>query len=585
MSIIKAIVSFFLLISVTTLFASESQSPDVLKEIYHEILSKQAPDKQLDNAAYSLSYGNELSSDFFIPFPSSHLWGMPPEDYAAYPYNKEATDFGLPDCTSTKECINGTTCVLLNAFDDGSAQQHSKKCVGMADPNLDRIYNAMVKAEHFVDITVFTFPDGRFKATLTNAIAKLAHKNKLIIVRLFVGFYGPPIPKHLVPQKYPSKTELSVIREEMTKRFIQDITSKMKSKPYSGVTVYVAGVSSCNPNLMKVFLEKSKSKVLSIAYNHSKIIDVDGQLMLTGGVNMDTASYLAERPVMDFMAEIAGPTAAYAIHFTNFLWSYVDKNLKDNNLISEYRYDKGKISSLMTPPQLSAKPLQKEGGVEILGIGKSGACILQDGTKEDASNLAFYLLLKSAKHSIYIAQQSLDSVFYMWPSSVNNEEKHSNYMKAIASLLLKGGDVYVTTSPYDSSIIKFFEYYPSLASNEMIWNKIKGYVVHNEENKPITPSQVEKILCDHLHIGHPAFSDTSDVWPDGHQLYQHYKFIMVDERFFYVGSQNFYPDALQDYGVIIDSKKASLIVKKAFWDPYWKYVSHYEFHAQACKTT
>ena len=98
----------------------------------------------------------------------------------------------------------------------------------------------------------------------------------------------------------------------------------------------------------------------------------------------------------------------------------------------------------------------------------------------------------------------------------------------------------------------------------------------------LTKKQINTLLCKNLHIGYTAFNNFNAVWPDKSKVYQHYKFIMVDERFFYVGSQNFYPDALQNYGFIIDSKKASNQIKQDFWDKYWAYVKQDEYHAPTC---
>ncbi|PRP61229.1 PLD-like domain protein, partial [Bacillus halotolerans] len=65
-------------------------------------------------------------------------------------------------------------------------------CNGYADQKLDRIYNAIVHAERFVDITTLeSWPDLKFRSTLRNALTVLAKTGKKITVRMLAGVYQP----------------------------------------------------------------------------------------------------------------------------------------------------------------------------------------------------------------------------------------------------------------------------------------------------------------------------------------------------------------------------------------------------------
>lgn len=567
---------------ISNAIASNDDSTDILNEIYQKIVTTQDLNHNSDHVFYSLTYGNKLPPDFLIQFPTPQIWGLNPSAYAAYPYHEDTTGFDLPTCNVDKDCIDRTKCMHLRAFEDGTDTSNVKKCVGMADSNLDYIYNTIIKANKFVDITVFNFPDGRFLSTLTNAFTYLASKKKTITIRVFVGYpgpdklYKPPLKSKVI------KADIYNAINQNTKRFISALTLKMKAKSSSQISLYVAGVYTCQGSPTQAYLQQSPSQIMSIVFNHSKLIDVDGNAVLTGGVNMDTKSYLAKDPVFDLMMKIEGPSAAETLNFTNLLWRYVDVNREHSMFVSAYQFKNNSITSAVSTPVLTASAQQKDGDIEILAVGKSGGCIAGAKKTQFASNLAIELLLKQSTKSIYIAQQSLNSAFNMWPTSKDNKEKNTNYMQALASLILNGGSVFIVTSPYENNVLDFFEYYPSLASREMLWNKIKEETINESARSSLTKKQINALLCMNLHIGYAAFSNFKAVWPDKSKVYQHYKFIMVDDRFFYVGSQNFYPDALQNYGFIIDSKKASNQIKQDFWDKYWAYVKQDEYHAPQC---
>jgi hypothetical protein len=48
---------------------------------------------------------------------------------------------------------------------------------------------------------------------------------------------------------------------------------------------------------------------------------------------------------------------------------------------------------------------------------------------------------------------------------------------------------------------------------------------------------------------------------------------MVDDRTFYIGSDNMYPVNLQEYGYIVDDPKAAAELIAAYWTPLWEWSS------------
>jgi hypothetical protein len=48
---------------------------------------------------------------------------------------------------------------------------------------------------------------------------------------------------------------------------------------------------------------------------------------------------------------------------------------------------------------------------------------------------------------------------------------------------------------------------------------------------------------------------------------------MVDERAFYIGSDNFYPVNLQEFGMMIEDRAAAQKLKQTYWEPLWRWSS------------
>jgi hypothetical protein len=46
---------------------------------------------------------------------------------------------------------------------------------------------------------------------------------------------------------------------------------------------------------------------------------------------------------------------------------------------------------------------------------------------------------------------------------------------------------------------------------------------------------------------------------------------MVDDRLFYIGSDNVYPVNLQEFGYIVDDRRAAAEVLEAYWNTLWQW--------------
>jgi hypothetical protein len=78
------------------------------------------------------------------------------------------------------------------------------------------------------------------------------------------------------------------------------------------------------------------------------------------------------------------------------------------------------------------------------------------------------------------------------------------------------------------------------------------------------------MLCSRVHLAPLRFGPDS-TWPGGKTFANHSKFWMVDDRAFYIGSDNFYPVDLQEFGYIIDDHRAAADLLDAYWNPVWQW--------------
>src|SRR5258708_21088194 len=80
------------------------------------------------------------------------------------------------------------------------------------------------------------------------------------------------------------------------------------------------------------------------------------------------------------------------------------------------------------------------------------------------------------------------------------------------------------------------------------------------------PDPINAVLCSHVHLAPLRFGPDA-TWPGGKTFANHAKLWMVDDRVFYVGSDNLYPVNLQEFGYIVDAQKAAPPLLDASWTP------------------
>jgi phosphatidylserine/phosphatidylglycerophosphate/cardiolipin synthase-like enzyme len=531
---------------VTLMRERHIEPPDVasnipLLEQLMEELAKSDRIGTYKGVTYDLTYGNRLGRGWIVQTPDD--WGRSAADHTVYPLDcKECDqDVLLPSCSSDADCPGGGTC---NAIWPKSANQARRKvCFGHSDSLLSTFFNLITSAQHTVDINLLQpAPDARFLGTLRAAIGELAGSGRPVSVRILIGQYPP------------DNVDVTA--------FLAQLTPEAREVTKSRLRISVAAMRSCT----------SFDDCDSFSWNHSKIVAVDGREALVGGHNMWSQDYLIGDPVHDLSLRISGPAAASASSFADRLWEYVCANLNQNKAISLASFTRGgSLSAGDCPPTAGRHNFPVKGGMPVMAVGRLAAGITTDFANH--SDLARDLMLGSARHSILISQQDLGFDFgrsdTLFPESS---------LERLVGFLMRGyGDVYIVLSnegavgnsgsSYSNGVplTTFAKHF-----RDMVQSRFDARDPSSRYQIRTGPDPVNALLCEHVHLA-PFRFGPDEKWPDRQPFGTHAKFWMIDDRAFYVGSDNMYPVNLQEFGYIVDDRKAAAEIRDSYWAPLWQW--------------
>jgi hypothetical protein len=176
------------------------------------------------------------------------------------------------------------------------------------------------------------------------------------------------------------------------------------------------------------------------------------------------------------------------------------------------------------------------------------------------SDLARNLMMGAARKSIRIVQQDIAFTYgradTLYPEST---------LETLADFLMQqDGDVYIVLSNLESTA-KVGGVYSNGVSLETLTRKIMDVT---RKRYPQDETGLIEKLCHRLHVA-PLRFGPDQKWPDGRTFANHAKFWMVDDRYFYIGSDNMYPVDLQEYGYFVDCRPAAAEMLKNYWNQLW----------------
>ena len=472
--------------------------------------------------SWGVSSDNAFPEDFLQQIPPPDSWGK--SNLANAETCKEGdagcdADFLLKTCASQSDCKSGGVCTKLESSIAHPGQKAKSFCAGHSDRFLDQMYGIIAHGKRFVDVTSLTAPDGRFEAAVRNAITFATDSVPNIEIRLMFGNF----PGSLL----------------FTKSVMESLTRDVRAGSKANITVagYRQGL---------------------LSWNHSKIVAADGEIALVGGINMWTPHYLDKDPVHDMSMKVEGGAAIDAHVFANQIWDFACKDsgfLSIETLISSYPDAKASCG----PRFVATK--QKTAGARVISVGRLGAI---GGNPADTAIVA---MIDAAKKTLRLSQQDLGPVKKVgvsiqgWPEAV---------MIALLGAMGRGVDVDLALSNLNAtpgSVSPLTTSYSNGWSLADVAAKFKSLA---EDHRDVLPgnTDIEALICSKLHLVNLRSSARSD-WPDGRKLASHAKLIVVDDRTFYLGSQNLYIANLAEHGFIVTDRAATEKVLKEYYQPMW----------------
>ncbi|MBS1912752.1 MAG: hypothetical protein JST22_12260 [Bacteroidetes bacterium] len=431
---------------------------------------------------------------------------------------------------------------------------------GHSDTFVKKIQTVIAGATKLVDITTMKVPDGKFWTAIKDGLLEIAKKQRHVHVRMLIGFpvgYWPPNLWHK----------------------LEEIAKELKGH---------AGYVSVDLGIYRYFTSQSYPE----GWNHSKIIAVDGKVLITGGHNLWDEDYLGLSPIFDLSMQMNGPVAYGAHIFADHLWNFIHRfNRRPQSYSHRMRAD---LTVTNDAPRIFhdlAKP-PAVGKLRSMWVTNTGRGVFMNNDKEiriSTMQFAFREALKSASHC-RISQQSFGSLWVNWSGRQFELHRHDflpemviyhknatagtwhafnfDIMNSLADFLQANRNsekfvLEILMSPPDKGAY-------SNGESEVAILDILAYLLSLRDTfRNLTRQQLVDLMNRLVKLCWPAITSNAGVparyWSgSGKPMYTHAKFWMLDEKLFYVGSENMYPNlassgainavgGLQEFGVIVEA--------------------------------
>jgi len=504
-------ITVFLLVLTSSAAAQTSLTEALFKKLIEL-------DPKGEYTAYSRTTTNALPEGWLLQTPDA--WKMPVSEVATIPLCWDGTKcddvLKLPFCSEGAPCKPGT-CVALRAA------KGKQVCVGQPDKMLDAFYDIVSEGGTVVDIATLSEPDFRYLGALRRAVTKIAESGKPSLVRILIG------------EPLGTDGNEVVVRNAL----VSDARHVSGSKLKLTVAIYQLLATDW------------------IYWNHAKIVAND-RAAIVGGQNLWTNDYLLKNVVHDLNMRADGPSATYAHRFLNPIWSSVCSSSRAASYDATATLPFG--SSCFFPHPVP-EPSPGTGNVSILTVGNYSERITIPGKERYASDVARNEAFRTARSTIRMSQQDIGLTLPVgsriwWPDET---------LAALGDALIMNVDVYVVLSNQNAvgGNNGYNNVAPMIAADKI------AQATSVRPNAPNGQALIDQV-CRKLHFATLRINGTDNAWPTGAPFANHTKFWMVDDRGFYIGSDNVYPAWLQEFGYVVDHPDAVAAVKDKYWNPLWE---------------
>jgi phosphatidylserine/phosphatidylglycerophosphate/cardiolipin synthase-like enzyme len=454
---------------------------------------------------------------------------------------------------------------------------------------LAKIRANIAKAERSVDITGFgvpnvigspagQFPDGPFVEAIGDglkaAVASAVAAGRRLKVRVLVGVV---------------KADITVSPWAFRDRLKQIVGADSDA-----VDINVAAMTSRE----------------GTSYNHTKFVVVDGVFVIHGGINWMKNTYIENgpygsrgfggiAPVTDLDIALSGPAATSAGKFLDILWTWTIKNASTWRRLGVGAWlatnndtlDEG-IPNLYA--DLNSAPA---GNLQVISVGSLGYGIQKDDpmseyqpppaesidqaassywwwgwksnnetnsdrdfmtTNPDAN--ALRALIATATKKIVLSQQDINGLVGF---PLNHALFDVRLLDVLAAKMTAEPPVKVQIVISNPSAVKDYSNIGDIKVAIMaLFSRIRL--------RTASDADAQRVMDRNLQLAPLRVSD-QPTWPAGHKYRLHTKVVSVDDKAFYIGSRNVYPDTTQDHGFIIEDATAAHQLSTTFLDKQWKY--------------
>jgi len=413
----------------------------------------------------------------------------------------------------------------------------------------------MEKTQYWLDVTQLAPPDGLFKEQIKKALVKIAERantpgHNIITIRLLFGnIVGMPV-------------NIDSVMHELT----EDIPEGSNIQLWVGA--WRKGVS----------------------WNHSKVIAVDGKYLHNGGHNLWDQHYLKNDPVHDLSMEAEGECAHDGHLFANFMWKFIEKiqtgldgkiiamlsdkiPLPYTNRVTVSEYPENEVGEFapMYDKEYVPRWHPVEGAVSMITMGRYGALLYGARPSDDA----FLQMFKAAKEVIRMSLQDVGPITI--PSqavagsvvAVPGCSWPNHYLKEFGCALIRGVRIDICLSN-PGSCPGGLGPTEALYGNGWTCQDVASEILKNL--KKVDPEVTDEQLRHYAGKLQLCYlkDAQSNEWADGKTMGNHAKHFIIDDRAYYLGSQNLYVCDLAEWGVLTDDEKQTRKIMSEYWDPLWK---------------
>jgi phosphatidylserine/phosphatidylglycerophosphate/cardiolipin synthase-like enzyme len=329
------------------------------------------------------------------------------------------------------------------------------------------------------------------------------------------------------------------------------------------------------------------------AWNHAKVLDVDGREAIVGGMNYWTSDYLdTTHPVNDISLEVWGQAASDVSHYDDILWSWTCDHRRslEVSLSLIHLPDCVKTAKTVSTLPNVETPVMVLGhlgnGMSVPGEpynkesapfqrpplhGNKCAFFQRDSSETNDSRAYEYrnpgepairALIQSAQKSIFISQQDLLSCL---PKPViATEAKFDERLFAIlANKIVAGVPITIVLSAGGGGAAGYGNGWTLKDTAEILKQAV-------EVDARLPAGQARTKLCADVSLA-SIRNGPRARWADGKPFANHAKLVAVDGQAFYIGSQNLYPGRLQELGVIVEDREESRLLDYTYLHPLWNW--------------